>query len=113
MKANLCLVSAGIFLALVFGSPAVAQINCNTLGVSLGATTTLFPASSSTKYVLYPEVQVGGQFFQQFLQWSVFWGYWDDAIDRAHETDVNEYSSHGHIAGFNVAFYPSLALKEW
>lgn len=113
MKANLCLVSAGIFLALVFVSPAAAQINCNTLGASVGATTTLFPASTSTKYVLYPELQSGGQFFPQFLQWSVFWGYWDDAIDRGHLTETIEYSSHGHIAGFNLAFYPSLGLKEW
>lgn len=113
MKANPCLALASIVLPISFITPASAQLSFNSVGANVGITSTMFPASRTTKYVLYPEVEIGGQFFPQYLQWSAFWGYWDDGINQGHLTETVEYSAHGHTVGIRLAFYPSSALKEW
>jgi hypothetical protein len=46
----------------------------------------------------YPEIEVGGGLFTQYLSWGVSWGYWTDGtVEAEYVPDFVQYSGRGHV----------------
>jgi hypothetical protein len=65
------------------------------------------------KQIFHPEIAIGGQVVSTYLQWEIFWGYWDDNINEVNVRDMAVYSTYGHIIGGRIEFKPSQVLKGW
>ena len=63
--------------------------------------------------VPYPELQAGGSFGTSFLEWSAYWGSWNDDLHALRYNDAIEYSYSGHILGARLIFLPASALEQW
>jgi hypothetical protein len=99
-----------VFLAV---ASSHAQLNVNSIGAGMGLIAPLGDGGIGTRYVAYPELQLGGEFLLPYLGWSAYWGYWDDGIETTTISDQTSYSTHGHILGTRIAFFPSIALQQW
>ncbi|MDP2885349.1 MAG: hypothetical protein Q8P51_10055, partial [Ignavibacteria bacterium] len=95
----------------------LAQLSMNTVSVNVGTIRTLFPDYSyyqDYQYSLYPEVQIGGDFLIPSLQWTVYWGYWTDGLEKALPVaDFVTYSYRSHIVGARFNFLPAKLLPHW
>jgi hypothetical protein len=98
-----------IVLTIFFGNNSIAQFNLNSVSVQAGAITGI----ATSNLVLFPEIQVGGPLGKSFIQWSLYWGYWDDGVNKVYYSDYIAYSYHGHIVGARMYFFPSLAADHW
>jgi len=100
-------------LAILFFAPCSnqlsAQLTLNSVGFRLGT----IEALSTDKIVFYPEIQTGGQCFLQYLEWTAFIAYWDDAATPAYLSEHAFYSTKGSIMGGRIAFDPSKADEHW
>ena len=46
----------------------------------------------------YPEIEVGGRLFTEYLSWGVSWGYWTDGkVETEYVPDFVQYSGRGHV----------------
>lgn len=102
-----------LLLVALSTSGALGQVGLNSLSFGAGVIGTLYPPGNSEPYVFYPEVQLEGEFFRRYIDWSVYWGYWNDRIDQLDISDAIVYSSSGHIIGGRIVFIPSLADEHW
>jgi hypothetical protein len=105
-----------IGLVLISVKATFAQLDLSTVAVKLGAIRTLFDKAlpyRDYQYALFPELQVGGPFFTRSLDWSFYWGYWSDGVDRPLPIkDAPTYSYSSHILGVRITFLPAMAGKE-
>lgn len=98
-----------IVSTVLLASNSIAQFNLNSASLQVGA----IDGIAASNLVLYPEVQIGGFFGESFIQWSLYWGHWDDGIHEVTGSDYITYSYHGHIAGARILFFPLLADEHW
>jgi len=99
-----------IILTIILGSNSIAQVDLNFFSLQAGA----IGGIANPHYVFYPEAQVGGFLGEPFIQWSLYWGYWDDGITSAPEvTDNIEYTYSAHIVGARFFFLPAQADNHW
>src|SRR5260221_6968133 len=102
-----------LLLTIIAVSSALPQFSVNSVSVSVGAIRSLGIEGREYKYVAYPEVQLGGECLLPFLGWSAYWGYWDDGVEHTDISDQIAVSTHGHIVGARIAFFPKLAMEQW
>ncbi len=67
----------------------------------------------SSIYAAYPELQVGGVFFNRVVRWSAFWGYWDDGVSKVFDNNRITYSFSSHIAGLRIIARPPVRRESW
>jgi hypothetical protein len=95
-----------IIVALVlFNLYAFAQINISSLSMKIGIARTLSDLDDY-QYALSPELQIGGVFFTKYLNWGLYWSYWDDGLNKIKITimDYIAYSYSSHILGCRIFF---------
>lgn len=93
----------------ILGSTSTAQVNLNSISLQVG----VINGIETSNPVLYPEAQFGGFFGKPFIQWFLYWGYWDDGVNTVTITDNIVYSYHGQIVGARIFFFPSLVAEHW
>jgi hypothetical protein len=99
---------ASLLLA-AFTNSSRAQLTLNSVGFRLGT----IEAYSTNKMVFYPEIQTGGQFFLQYLEWTAYYAHWDDAVTQVNTTENAVYSIRGNILGARIALNPSKLDEHW
>jgi len=92
-----------------FVSPTIAQFNLNAVSFQVG----VIGGIATPDHVLYPKAQVGGFLGRPFIQWSLYWGYWDDGVDQVTSVDYITYSYSGHIVGTKIYFFPTEVADHW
>ncbi|HTK82873.1 MAG TPA: hypothetical protein VL633_11315 [Bacteroidota bacterium] len=70
-------------------------------------------AFHTSGFVIYSSVEIGGQFFLPYLEWSGYWGHWADNIAENQFIDPAMVSSYGHNLGTRVTFYPGKLIDHW
>lgn len=95
-----------ILAAFLLTSSVWAQLNIATLEARLGWINDNYDVFNN-RSSLYPEFEIGGQFFKPFLQWGIHWGFWNDnRIDPLFARDAQVYSFTGHNLGGRITFLP-------
>jgi len=99
-----------IFLPLiVITANSLAQFSINSFAIGVGS----MRGVENYKQVFHPEIAIGGQAVSTYLQWAIFWGYWDDDINEVNVRDKAVYSTYGHIIGGRIEFEPAKVLRDW
>lgn len=96
-------------LILFFSPPLQAQTNFNKISVDIGMKNGYQsgPFDESNKFSLFPQIQIGGNFLFNYLEWNLNWGYFDDGRDTEFNVrDFATYSYSSHIVGGYISFYP-------
>ena len=89
-------------------TPGHAQIRVTTISADMGLIRNLHNQMfSDNLFSVYPELKVGGPLLEGFLNWALYWGYWDDGIDEPLAiADYVTYSFSSHIVGARAILYP-------
>lgn len=79
------------------------------LGISLGAMSNYSPeASSNSNYSFYPEISLSNNFFSQYLNWELAFGYLNDGLDpKEIESGMANYNSKDYILSSRLILNPS------
>jgi len=96
--------------------PSTAQVNVGSLSAKIGTIKTFFFDASTYKnyqYAVYPEIQIDGRFFADYLTWDAYWGYWNDGLEETFFVDSWTYSYSSHIVGARLSFSPQQAADHW
>ena len=100
-------------MTLLSSVETVAQTNVNYASVNVGIIRVYDQHSGvieGTPYVLYPELQLGGDLFTPGLRWTVFWGYSDD---RKAQVEYSHAAYSIHAVGARIAVLPVDLLPHW
>ncbi len=100
-------------LAFVFSMNA--QTNISSVSIDLGVIRNYQSNFGNDKlYAFYPAVNVGGQFFANYLEWEFFASYWSDGISKVFNVrDAATYSYSSVVFGSQLYLYPSKILEEF
>lgn len=84
------------------------------LGISLGAMRNFSPeASSNSTYSFYPEVSFSNNFFSQYLNWELAFGYLNDGLDpEERESGMVNYNSNDYILSTRLIINSSKVLNN-
>jgi hypothetical protein len=77
----------------------VSQIDASFATVRAGAIRSQsINSHHSYLWSFYPEIEVGGKLFTEYLTWGVTWGYWTDGkMEAEYVPDFFQYSGRGHV----------------
>ena len=93
----------------IFILPVSAQTNISKLSADIGLKQNTHSAANdeSNKYIIYPEIQIGGKFIAMYLEWDIGWSYQDDGQNEPLPVaDYITYSYSSHNVGAHISFYP-------
>lgn len=98
-------------------TPALAQPDISNISLRAGLIRNLYSDLYSRfhpGYSFYPELQLGGSLVAfHLLNWALYFGYWDDGVDKAFPiADGITYSYDSLIIGARVGFMPGAHRKE-
>ncbi len=68
------------------------------------------------KYSYYPEFKIGGNMKYKFLEWELYYGFWDDGVEdfeSVRVTDGQSYEYSGDIIGVRFSLMPEEFAKGW
>ncbi len=92
-----------------------AQINISKISADLGLIRNMqYPTSNEvSSYTLYPELHIGGSIIGKFLEWDVYWGYWNDGVKEPFNIrDAWTFSYSSNLIGTRIYFYPQDAFDD-
>ena len=100
----------GVVVNLFSASATLAQINLNNVSVNIGKVRELMYSYQDRLYLVYPELQLSGDFLIPSIRWTVSWGYWTDGEIKKNQV---EYSDYIHIVGARFTFLPKKLWNNW
>lgn len=108
------LITIALIANIVGVNTTLAQLSLNTVSANFGTIRTLFPDYyQNYQYAVYPEVQIGGDFFIPSIRWITYLGYWTDGVDKPLPiADHVTYSYSSHIVGTRFNFLPAQLLHH-
>ena len=92
-----------------------AQINISKISADIGLIRNMQYATSNevSRYTLYPELHIGGSLFKKFLEWDLYWGYWNDGVKEEFSIrDGWTFSYSSNLVGTRIYFYPQDAIDD-
>ncbi|MGE5680091.1 MAG: hypothetical protein ACM34K_04345 [Bacillota bacterium] len=113
------IVSKLLFSLLVFilclPRPAAAQINITYLTLNAGIIKNQQQdIGGANQFAFYPEIGIGGPFYNYYLEWRLNFGFWDDGIrDPLNVMDMPTYSHNSIILGGKIIFLPQNAMEHF
>lgn len=106
-----------ILLCFMSFATASAQVRLNYVSANAGVMRTLgqnMYAIGEDRYVFYPEIQCGGDFFLPYLRWAGYWGYADEGHTMIPPPEYHPpYTYRTHNVGIRFSFMPAHLLPHW
>ena len=101
-----------IVALLIFNLPANAQIDISSISVKIGSIGT-FQTYTPYASALNPEIEVGGMFLSKYLNWGIYWSYWNDGVNEILWLDSPVYNYSSHILGCHISFSLTHLDDNW
>lgn len=92
-----------------------AQVNLSKVSLDAGIIKNQqYEIGNTRLFTFYPEVQLGGLLYKDYLEWGLNFGYWDDGVKEPFPyADWVTFSYHSYILGTKVMFLPQNAFKSF
>jgi hypothetical protein len=110
----------GAILILLFAAgpgTVCAQIGLNYVSANAGVMRILresLYAVGEDRYVFYPEIQCGGDFFLSYVRWTGYWGYADEGHTMIPPPEYSPaHVFRTHSIGVRFSFLPKNLLPHW
>jgi hypothetical protein len=96
---NILIISLLVVALMRMHSLCFCQVDVSVISARAGAIRSESMTSHGNYlWSFYPEIEVGGRLFAQYLSWGIYWGYWTDGTVQAeYVPDSVQYSGHGHV----------------
>jgi len=105
-----------ITLLIVSFRPLSAQINFSKVSVDIWVKQNYktYHFDNTNQFLFYPELQIGGKFIHDYLEWNINGGYWNDGIDEPFPVmDHMTYTYSSIIVGGYISFYPEKLSEKF
>lgn len=104
-----------VLLILLSSFAAYAQVNISKVGFSAGLVGSYhYDFENTSGPALYLELKTGGIFFEEYFEWELHTGFWDDGINEPHPiADHITYSYSSLIVGTRIIYFPQKGLKKF
>ena len=101
---NILIVSLLVVTLMRMHSLCFCQVDVSVISARAGAIRSeSITSHGNYLWSFYPEIEVGGRLFAQYLSWGISWGYWTDGpVEVEPAVDFVQYSGHGHILSGRV-----------